>query len=69
MKKLEIIYHLKEGRQISQISKITRKKFEEIMKSDLFNRAKFIAISKEGLYIPISSILYIEVEEIKNGNN
>ena len=69
MGKIEIIYHLKEGYKISQIANITKKKFEETIQSNYFNNAKLIAIPNKGLYIPISSILFFQIKEIKNGNN
>lgn len=69
MKKIEITYHLKDDHQISQITKMTKKKFEEIIQSNFFNNAKIIAIPEKGLYIPISSVLFFEIKEIKNGNN
>lgn len=63
MKKLEIIYHLKEEHQIRQIANMTKEKFEEIMNSYYLDHARFICIPENGLYIPISSILYINVKE------
>lgn len=64
MRKIEIIYHLKEGRQITQIANTTKEKFEEILTDSYLYHAQFITIPEEGLYIPFSSILFIEVKEI-----
>lgn len=64
MRKIEITYHLKEGRQITQIANITKEKFEKIMTDSCLHHAEFISIPEYGLYIPFSSILFIEVKEI-----
>ena len=64
MRKIEIIFHLKEAKQITQIANITKEKFEEIMTDSYLYHAQFITVPEKGLYIPFSSILFIEVKEI-----
>lgn len=64
-----IYYYLTNGKMLEQETPYAKEYIDEKIYHLFEGQFKVIYIKEKNIYIPISSILFIEVKETKNGNN